>query len=159
MKKKNIVVLTILVALLLAGGALAAGPKYSATLTGAEEVPPTITIAHGDAAFRFNDDNSSLSYKVVVRNILDVVAAHIHCAPAGTNGPVGVTLYSAAPGGEVDGILVVASVAAPDAGNACGWTTLADVHAAMDAGNAYINVHTSAVPSGLIRGQIALDSE
>lgn len=159
MKKRYLFVLTAVVALVLAGGALAAGPKYSAALTGAEEVPPVDTIADGEAKFRFSDDNSSLSYKVVVTGIVDVTAAHVHCAAAGVNGPVGLTLYSGEPAGALDGILVIAAVTEPDPGNACGWTTLADMHAAFDSGNAYVNVHTSAVPSGEIRGQIAIESE
>jgi hypothetical protein len=55
-------------------------------------------------------------------------------------------------------------VTAPDAANACGWTDLVDVVAAVESGNAYVNVHTNDgvdppntgpgdFPGGEIRGQ------
>ncbi|MGH8914341.1 MAG: CHRD domain-containing protein, partial [Acidimicrobiia bacterium] len=82
------------------------------------------------------------------------VAAHIHCAPAGSNGGIGVTLLSETKGdeGRVEGWF-----RAPDEGNACGWVTLGDVLAAMVSGNAYVNVHTTNFPAGEIRGQIEVD--
>jgi len=51
--------------------------------------------------------------------------------------------------------------------NSCGWTSLADVAAAVTAGTAYVNVHTSDgvappdtgpgdFPGGEIRGQLML---
>jgi hypothetical protein len=68
-------------------------------------------------------------------------------------------------GGRTDGVLAAGSVTAPDAGNACGWATLADVVAAVEAGNAYVNAHTNDgvappntgpgdFPGGEIRGQV-----
>jgi hypothetical protein len=46
------------------------------------------------------------------------------------------------------------SFTGPDPGNACGWTTLGDVLAAMASGNAYVNIHTDDFQAGEIRGQI-----
>jgi hypothetical protein len=63
----------------------------------------------------------------------------------------------ASPGnmGPVNGILAEGLITAPDAGNACGWETLADVVAAIESGDTYVNVHTNpGTPSGEIRGQI-----
>jgi hypothetical protein len=155
MKKRYLVVLTVLVALLLAGGALAAGPStYHAHLTGDDEVPAVDTKAGGNTLLSFSADGTSLTYKIVVHSITDVVAAHIHCAPEGVNGAVGVTLYSGAPAGAVNGILVNATITAPDPANDCGWADLAAVAAAIESGEAYVNVHTLAVGSGEIRGQI-----
>lgn len=124
-----------------------------AHLSGAEEVPPVSTQAQGQATFQFSDDFSTLSYRLNVANIENVVAAHIHCAPQGVNGPVAVTLFSGGPLSP-DGTLAQATVTEPNAGNACSWTTLADVSDAIANGNAYVNVHTTAHPSGEIRGQI-----
>jgi len=130
-----------------------ATPNFTAHLSGSEEVPPVDTLAQGQAVFMFNADLSSLAFKLVVANIENVVAAHIHCAPAGVNGPVGVTLFSGGPVSP-DGTLAQGTAAAPDAGNNCSWTTLQDVLTAIQTGNAYVNVHTQANPRGEIRGQI-----
>ncbi len=104
---------------------------------------------------------------MIVANIYNVILAHIHCGPAGVAGPVGVTLLmGVAPGGgRVDGLLVADSFSAPNPGNSCGWTSLADVAAAVAAGTAYVNVHTNDgidpintgpgdFPGGEIRGQL-----
>jgi hypothetical protein len=89
-------------------------------------------------------------------NVQDVVAAHIHCAAAGANGPVGVTLFSSPPAGAVQGTLVEGVITAPNPGNGCGWPDLASVVASMRSGDTYVNVHTlpPGVPSGEVRGQV-----
>jgi glucose/arabinose dehydrogenase len=126
---------------------------FTAHLSGAEEVPPVETRARGEAILRFKRDSSELNYKLVVTHLQDAVASHIHCAPEGVNGPVGVTLFSGGPT-SMNGILAQGTATSPDEGNACGWTTLGDVVAAIQEGNAYVNVHTLANPAGEIRGQI-----
>ena len=127
--------------------------NFRTHLTGANEVTPVSTNAQGQAIFKFSDDLESLWYKLNVANIDEVFAAHIHCAPAGANGPIGVTLFMGVPV-STPGTLAQATVAAPDAGNGCGWVDLADVRSAILAGDAYVNVHTVANPGGEIRGQI-----
>lgn len=124
-----------------------------AHLRGDEEVPPVETDAHGQATFGFNADATELEFKLNVANIEDVVAAHIHCAPDGVNGPVGVTLFEGGPVSP-NGVLAEGTIETPDTDNGCGWDELADVQMAMKNGNAYVNVHTLAHPPGEIRGQI-----
>jgi hypothetical protein len=129
--------------------------NYHAHLNGHGNVPATDTTAQGEALFKFNPDNNTLYYKLTVANIEEVFASHIHCAPAGANGPAGVTLLLLSePITNPDGVLVEGTVSAPDPGNACGWTSLADVENAIRAGIAYVNMHTTAHHSGEIRGQI-----
>jgi len=127
--------------------------NFRAHLNGDGEVPPVDTQAQGQAAFQFNQEVTEMDFRVLVANIQDVVASHIHCAPAGVNGPVGVTLFTGGPV-SVDGILAEGAVNAPDAGNGCNWSSLQDVLTAIRSGNAYVNVHTLAHPPGEIRGQI-----
>lgn len=127
--------------------------KFRAHLSGDEEVPPVETNAQGEATFSFDDDLDSLDFKLNVANIDDVVAAHIHCAPEGVNGPVGVTLFSGGPVSP-NGTLAEGTVAEPDDGNGCGWEDMADVQRAMKNGYAYVNVHTVEHPPGEIRGQV-----
>ena len=146
--------------------AAVAGDNFVATLSGGEEVPARDTQAVGVATFKLSDDGASLEVKLNVANIENVVAAHIHCGAVGVNGPVGVTLFGAAPaGGSVNGTLAEGTITAPDPGNACGWTDLAAVLAAIESGATYVNVHTNDgvappntgpgdFPGGEIRGQI-----
>jgi len=143
-----------------------AGERFVATLSGDQEVPARDTHAVGVAKFKVGEDGAALAFKVNVANINNVVAAHIHCGAVGVNGPVGVTLFAAPPGsGRTDGTLAEGTITAPDAGNACGWTDLAAVLAAIAGGNTYVNVHTNDgvppantgpgdFPGGEIRGQI-----
>ncbi len=139
--------------------------NFRAHLAGAQEVPQRETQAQGQAIFKVSKDGSTLDYKLNVANIENVSAAHIHCAPAGVNGSVGVTLFMGGGLGPVNGTLAEGTITGPDGGNGCGWTSLAAVVAAMESGGAYVNVHTNdgVAPgntgpgdfqSGEIRGQI-----
>lgn len=169
--KKIFVSLLVLLAMLASMGAASARPlaseNFAVPLSGGEEVPARDTNARGLAVFNFNKDGTELSYKLIVANIDNVVAGHIHCGVVGVNAPVGVTLFSGGtPGsGRFDGVLAEAVVTAPDPGNGCGWLTLADVLAAINSGGAYVNVHTNDgvapvntgpgdFPGGEIRGQV-----
>jgi len=145
------------------------GLTFTAKLSGANEVPARDTEARGRALIQVSEDGTELHYRVTVRDITNVFMAHIHCAAAGVNGPIGVTLYGVGPTGvgSFSGVLVIAMKIAPEPGNSCGWTDLAAVIAAMESGNAYINVHTNDgvdpantgpgdFPGGEIRGQLTL---
>jgi glucose/arabinose dehydrogenase len=132
------------------------GPRarnFRAHLSGDEEVPPVETNAQGQATFEFDEESTELEFELRVANIEDVVAAHVHCAPDGVNGPVGVTLFSGGPVSP-DGLLAEGTVEEPDEDNGCGWEDLEDVRSAMENGYAYVNVHTQAHPAGEIRGQV-----
>lgn len=159
MKKSRLfllVTLTLLLALVMATAAFASGHdrNFTASLKGRNEVPANDSNAAGEAVVRFSKDGSSLSYKLIVANIENVFAAHIHCGEAGVNGPVGVTLFAGSEEAP-NGILAEATVTAPNEGNACGWETLDDVLDAILADAAYVNVHTNpGFPGGEIRGQL-----
>lgn len=129
--------------------------NFHAHLNGAGNVPATDTVAQGQALFKFDPVAGTMYYKIMAANIKDVFASHIHCAPAGVNGPVGVTLlFLGEPVSSPDGFLVEGTISEPDPGNQCSWTSLADVENAIRSGNAYVNLHTSVFHSGEIRGQI-----
>lgn len=146
--KKVFTLLVVILAILAMYGVASANPPESknfvATLSGGQEVPARETRARGNAIFHLSPDGSQLEYQLIVANIDNPFASHIHCGAPGVNGPVGVTLFLGTPGsGRADGILAEGTKTAPDPGNACGWTTLAEVVAAMRSGNAYVNVHTN----------------
>jgi hypothetical protein len=148
------------------GSTVSAQPTtFRAVLSGGDEVPARDTGARGAAIFRLNAEGTELGFRLVVANIENVFAAHIHCGVAGVSGPVGVTLFTGAPaGGRTDGVLASGIVTAPDIGNACGWLDLDDVVTALESGDTYVNVHTNDglappdtgpgdFPLGEIRGQ------
>ena len=96
MSRIGIVALTLAVSFSLGHAALAGGGgNFVAHLNGANEMPPFDTQAQGQ--FIAQHRGGDLSYKLIVANLQNVVAAHIHCAPEGVNGPVGVTLFAGSP--------------------------------------------------------------
>ena len=157
MHKKSLAfgfVATLLIILLVAVGTAAAQPtNFRANLSGGEEVPPVTTTATGQAVFQLNSIGTELSFRLIVANIDDVLAAHIHCAAKGVDGTVGVTLFSGGPS-SVNGVLNEGTIAGPNTVNDCGWAILAEVIADMQSGDAYVNVHTLANLGGELRGQI-----
>ena len=145
--------LAITLTLSTAGTAQATG-VFQATLTGAEQVGPVNTVARGNATVVVSP-TGGVSFTLVVNNAVAVVAAHIHCAPFGVNGPVGVTLFLGAPVSQ-NGVLAAGPILAPDTpdDNPCGWEDLDDLIDAMESGDTYVNVHTLANLGGEIRGQL-----
>jgi hypothetical protein len=133
--------------------------EANATLTGSQEVPPVATAMRGNVDVEIN---SRLRVALRVRhNTNDIFAAHIHCAAPGVNGPVGVTLFMGSFTAERG--LLTRGRFTPDAGNACNWSSIAHVADAIQSGNAYVNVHTTAAsggtPSGEIRGNLVVGDD
>jgi len=165
----------LLAATLLATGALAASAVASppaatnliAILSGDDEVPARDTLARGVAVFRLSDDGASLSYRLIVANIDNVVASHIHVGAAGVNGPVVAFLAGNFPagGGRTSGVLAEGTITAANLVGPLAGQPLAVLVAAMNAGGTYVNVHTNDgvsptnsgpgdFPGGEVRGQI-----
>ena len=67
--------------------------EFTATLSGAEEVPAVTTTATGTAVFAVVDD-TILSFRVDVAGIDSTTASHIHDGAAGVAGPVIVPLFA-----------------------------------------------------------------
>ncbi len=132
---------------------------YEAHATGADEVPANESRAQGVALLRLSADGSALHYRLIVANIENVQMAHIHVAPAGANGPVVAWLYPSAPPpslipGRTQGILAEGTITAASLVGPLAGADLADLVATIEAGGAYVNVHTSQFPGGEIRGQL-----
>jgi hypothetical protein len=145
------------VATLVVAMAVQAGPRnFRAHLSGDGENPPVETSATGQATFQLNADGTAMTYRLIVANIEDVRFAHIHRAPAGSNGPVVVTLDGGPTRpGRSQGVLAEGTITAASLQGSLAGMTLADLVALIDAGDAYVNVHTDAHPSGEIRGQVS----
>ncbi|RJG00365.1 CHRD domain-containing protein [Noviherbaspirillum sedimenti] len=124
------------------GGALdAEATRFSASLTGEQEVPPSGSLATGTGVVTVNPENRLLTATVNTAGITGTVA-HIHEGARGQNGPVIFPLTQTATGSGV----WVAGVTITDA-----------QLATLRAGNYYFNVHSDAFPGGEIRGQIVAD--
>jgi len=146
--------LVILVALVSVGSAENT-KNFAASLRGSNEVPPRDTNAAGNTIFRVLNDGTEIYYKLIVGNIDNVVAAHIHLAAEGINGPVVVGLYGGPNTGEqTEGILAEGIITAADLAGPLAGLSIEDLIEAMEAGNTYVNVHTTQLPGGEIRGQI-----
>ena len=154
---------------LVAVGVAVAGVNrnWSTHANGALEVPARDTNAQAQAIFNLSKDATELEYKLTASNIENVVQAHIHAGVPGVNGGIGVFLYGLVPagGGRTDGVLSQGTITAGDFIGPFAGMSVAQVAALMDAGQAYVNVHTNdgvgAVntgpgdfPGGEVRGDI-----
>jgi hypothetical protein len=142
-----------------AGAATTQPRNFVAHLSGGEEVPPVETRATGQAKFQLSRDGTEISYRLIVANIQNVTQSHIHLGAAGTNGPVVAWLYPEGPPaqlipGRSSGVLAMGTITEQDLVGQLAGQPLEDLLAAMEAGNTYVNVHTSQFPPGEIRGQI-----
>lgn len=111
---------------------------FSATLSGASEVPPVTTSGSGTFAANLDTDTKVFSWTLTHSGLTGpATAAHLH-GPAmpGANAGVAVPFSSAMSGST-------------------GQATLTDAQVAdLMAGKMYANVHTAANPGGEIRGQV-----
>jgi hypothetical protein len=123
-------------------------PAFGGPLSGAQENPPVVTAATGEATVVISPDDSTIWYRVEYSGLTGAaVAAHIHTGAVGVNG--GVILPLTVSASPMVGTLTSANFTASGA-----VTTFAEAVAAIKAGTTYVNIHTAANPSGEIRGQV-----
>ena len=139
---------------------------FTAHLTGAGEVPARDTAAQGQAIFQLSKDGTELRYRLIVANITNVTASHIHLGAEDVNGPVVVSLYGGvAASGRIDGVIATGTITAADLTGPLAAQPLSALLDQMEAGNTYVNVHTNDgvaptntgpgdFPGGEIRGQL-----
>lgn len=113
------------------------GNSVRVNLSGSEEVPPVSTQASGSGAFTVAEDGS-VSGSVAVSG-MNAVAAHLHMAARGQNGPVIVPLSKGSDGTW---------------GTAPGAKLNQAQMAAFKAGNIYVNVHSPQHKGGEVRAQL-----
>ena len=129
---------------------------FVAVLTGAEEVPPRATAAHGRAEIYV--EGNTIHYAIEIDDAANITAAHIHNAPVGVNGGVRLFLFPHPGSGLTSGmfsttekaILVQSTAQASDVTG----ITFNELLTLMRNGGAYVNVHSTLFPGGEIRGQI-----
>lgn len=137
-----------------------------ASLTGFEEVPSVSTDATGKFKAKLKKKSDEIEYKLSYADVESFVRfAHIHFAQKGViggiavwlcdntgNGPAG-TQRCPEGAGTVEGVITADDVVGPgNQGLTVGeFDRLVE---AIDAGAAYVNVHSDHFPTGEIRGQI-----
>lgn len=157
--------------------------KFEADLSGAK-VPPVATLATGEASFELVHEGffgkgsggtgegsegkgaggvekgDALHYKLSVRDIENVTAAHLHKGSStDSEGPVVAPLYTGAKkSGEFSGDLVEGTIRAEDLKGPLAGKSIPDLVALMQSGEVYVNVHTAKHPKGEIRGQVKKES-
>jgi hypothetical protein len=159
---RSLVAVVLLVAALAVGPADAAiaGHRLSlltAHLDGRQEVTSTGVPGVGDPdgrgiALVVGSDRAptTLCYVLAVRRIAPAAAAHIHMAPAGTNGPVVVNLTPPTDGFSID--CVSEGDLLPNGNPVFAGVTAQQV--LENPAGFYVNVHNAEFPAGAIRGQL-----
>ena len=138
--------------------------KYTATLVGTTEVPPVTTTAAGKLDL-VKEDSVNILYELSTTSRTDsITMAHIHAGAAGVAGPIMVWFFpteaSRAPGtgggtaAAVNGIVRVGRITRSGTTFVAPFTWDSLV-TRINAGTAYINIHTKKNPGGEIRGQVA----
>jgi hypothetical protein len=148
--------------------------RFQTKLIGFQEVPAVSTVATGEFSLKIGHDEQSIQWALAYRDLqADATQAHIHFGQRSVNGGIVIWLCQTSstaannPGpvahtcgarsDSFEGTATAANVVAiggANAGQQIAAGDLADVIAAIRAGVAYANVHTSASTGGEIRGQI-----
>jgi hypothetical protein len=115
------------------------GTVRLASLNGAQETPAVPTAAYGAGMLSVDDGTGAVAGFIITSGLDAPTAAHVHEAARGTPGDIRVPLM----GGP--SLWVVPDDAPPLA---------AAQRTAFTEGNLYVNAHTTAYPSGAIRGQL-----
>jgi hypothetical protein len=138
--------------LVVAGLAVAGGNRnYSVHLNGGTEVPANASKAVGQVKLRLSADGASLDYTLITANLDNPIAAHIHLGPPGA--------------GTANGLLAEGTITAANLVGPLDGQPLSALIDALNAGNAYVNVHTNDgvpptgtgpgdFPGGEIRGNL-----
>ena len=144
------------------------GDKIRAHLIGFNEVPSVSTPGTATLEATINKDETAIDWELTYQDMqADVTQAHIHIGQARVNG--GIVLWFC----KTTQTAPTTNICTPRSGNFSGTFTAADVQpqnaqgiaagdfaevvAAIRAGVAYANVHTTQSPGGEIRGQFRRD--
>jgi hypothetical protein len=167
-----VLILALVVALGLSSYAIANGGKKNLKadgLTGLQENPDISTMASGSLKLTLDDDAQTISYELTYSGLEGTVTqSHIHFSKRAVNGPIivwlcgtttnpgpaGTPTCPAAPGGTVTRTLTAADIQASGAAQGIEAANYTEFAAALRAGHAYGNVHSTKWPGGEIRAQI-----
>lgn len=129
------------IALLCLCATTAKAETFYAYLSSAQEVPANASTGSGYARVVLNESALTISWTVVFTGLSsNQTASHIH-GPAAVGANAGVLINFPAVGGTAGTLTGTAAITAVQIGH-------------LRAGNGYVNIHTSNVPGGEIRGQL-----
>ena len=161
------------IALLGIAGSAFARDGLEARLKGFNEVPAVSSAASGRFMASVDKSSNTIRYELSYSGLEgDVRQSHIHIGQRGVNGgitlwlcqtvanpsPTPATTPACPQSGTVNGVLSATDVIGP-AGQGIAATEIAEVLAAIRAGVAYVNVHSSKFTGGEIRGQLRGDDD
>lgn len=123
--------------------------KADVVLSGANENPPVTTTGSGTAAITYNQATKTIAYTIAWQlgsTTATTTGMHFHGSETGsntTNSPI---------------VIEITGITSASSGTVSGTTrALTDVeHNQLLAGKWYVNIHSSTVPGGEIRGNIVL---
>jgi hypothetical protein len=129
--------------------------------TAAQEIPGCVSDATARIEMEFVNGMAISLFDLNVYKGMNITAAHLHCAPAGKNGPVVVFLYTG-PMVDVDGGLVYGNITnanivpIDNPTSTCGVpiVNVASLYEAILQRQIYLNIHSTKCPAGEVRGQL-----
>ena len=131
--------------------------RYTASLSGANVRPaPVSTAATASAELSIREPEvgtsaRTLAYTLTASNLTSATAAHIHLGGASiANGPILATLFS----NPSDTALTSTRLASGSLVATAGGVSFDSLATLVSVGAAYIDVHTTSYPAGIIRGQL-----
>ena len=135
--------------------------RFTAKLSGSDEVPPVITAGSGIAIFHILPvgHQEVLNYELDLKDIKGVTGAHIHSGKQGENGPVVAGLFnpsmSGPPTGTINGLLTAGTLTSSQLTGPLAHNTIDSLVNMIRSGDAYVNVHTTQNQNGEVRGQLS----
>jgi CHRD domain len=167
MRRSAFLAAALTAALIVALPRVALAETVHVELTGYEEVPALSSAASGRFRAFIDDTAGTIRYELSYSGLTgDVAMGHIHFGQVGVNAGISVWLCQTAgfvdptglaptcvQSGTVTGLLTAANVVGP-AGQGIAPAQFDEVVAAIRAGVAYVNVHSSTFLGGEIRGQL-----
>jgi len=143
--------------------------EFKADLNGFQETPAVSTTGYGDFRAKLSDDGTSLHFVFRYAGLEggSSLFAHVHFGERGVAGGVSYFLCGPAANapvtcpnveGTIEGDITAANVIGPN-GQGIEPGSFDEIVRAMQAGQAYANIHTTRWPGGEIRGQINNDDQ
>jgi len=126
--------------------------KFSASLSGSQEIPPNLSTAKVWAWFKSMGD--AVGYKLNTTGIDKATMAHIHDGKPGQNGDPIAMLQIEKSSGPTGGTLAQGNITASDLMGSLAGKSVSDLVTKIKNEETYVNVHTEANPNGEIRGQL-----